>query len=115
VEAALEPGRDRDDAIRPLAGEAASRTKDPARGLFPLRLALDRSARTRWLETFIDTPGADGSAREQLARRFEDEVLTAFDEYRVPTIMLGKATTRWSVRVHGGAEGPQLSDQFRLP
>jgi hypothetical protein len=46
-------------------------------------------------------------------RRFEAEILAAFDEYRVPTIVLSKETTRWSVRVHGGPEGRSLSDRFR--
>jgi Fe2+ or Zn2+ uptake regulation protein len=41
------------------------------------------------------------------------EILAAVDGYLVPTIALGKETTRWSVRVHGGTYGRTLSDRFR--
>jgi hypothetical protein len=46
-------------------------------------------------------------------RRFETQILAALDGYLVPTIVLGKETTRWSLRVHGGPEGRSLSDRFR--
>jgi hypothetical protein len=41
------------------------------------------------------------------------EVLAAFHGHQVAAIVLGRGTTRWSVRVHGGHEGRSLSDRFR--
>ena len=62
--------------------------------------------RGRWMNGFA------GHSAER-SNRFASEILAAFDGYRVPTIVLGPETTRWSVRVHGGPGGRSLSDQFR--
>ncbi len=48
------------------------------------------------------TSAADGSPLE-LVR-----------SYVIPTIQLPRASTRWTVRVHGGADGPALSDRYRV-
>ena len=39
-------------------------------------------------------------------------VLRAFREYVVPVIVLDADTARWTVRVHGGPDGPALSDRY---
>lgn len=111
MEAALDPGQDRDETISSVP-ESPPAKREWERGLFPLRLVFSAPAeRVRWRRGFL----AHGTteAREKLLRRFETEVLTAFQRYLVPILVLGKETTRWSVRVHGGADGPALSDRFK--
>jgi hypothetical protein len=112
VPAALDPTVDRDEAITSVPDLNCA---EPAweQSLFPLRLVFgDDAERARWRDGFARHGGAEAT-RGQLVSRFETEVLAAFDGYVVPTIVLGKETTRWSVRVHGGPEGRSLSDQFR--
>jgi uncharacterized protein DUF262 len=84
--------------------------------LFPLSLVFgDDAAARRWLRGFADHgTDADAAARATLMQRFESEVLAAFEEYLVPTFVVGKEWTRWAVRVHGGSEGRSLSDRFRI-
>jgi hypothetical protein len=41
------------------------------------------------------------------------EAVAAFDRYELPTIVLARDTTRWTVRVHGGTDGRALSDRYR--
>jgi len=84
--------------------------------LFPLSLVFggDTAAR-RWLRGCADHGAAtDAVARATLMQSFESEVLAAFEEYLVPTFVVGKEWTRWAVRVHGGSEGRSLSDRFRI-
>ncbi|HVX43192.1 MAG TPA: DUF262 domain-containing protein [Mycobacteriales bacterium] len=59
----------------------------PAPGLFPLNRVF----------------GPSGAAHE---------VLRGFREYEVPIIVLEAETARWTVRVHGGPNGPDLSERF---
>jgi hypothetical protein len=104
--AAIDPAVDRDDAIIsvPELGDAES---EQEQSLFPLRLVFGAPAeRGRWLLGFPGRPA-------ERSGRFESQILAAFDGYRVPTIALGRETTRWSVRVHGGPDGRNLSDRFR--
>jgi hypothetical protein len=106
VDEALDPALDRDEAIISVP-ERSGPESEREQSLFPLRLVFGAEAeRGRWLK------GLAGHSAE-LSGRFETEVLAAFDGYRVPTIGLGKETTRWSVRVHGGPEGRSLSDRYR--
>jgi hypothetical protein len=106
IAAALDPAVDRDEAIISVP-EPGGAESERERSLFPLRLVFDADAeRGRRLHTL-----AGQSAGR--SRRFEHEILAAFDGYQVPTIALGKETTRWSVRVHGGPEGRSLSDRYR--
>ncbi len=106
IAAALDPAVDRDEAIISVA-ELSAAESEWERSLFPLRLVFGAEAeRGRWLNTLA----GDSAGR---SRRFEHEILAAFDGYLVLTIALGKETTRWSVRVHGGPEGRSLSDRFR--
>jgi Protein of unknown function DUF262 len=98
IAAALDPAVDRDQAII-SAPELSGAESEREQSLFPLRLVFGADTeRGRWLNTY-----AGHSAGR--SRRFENEILAAFDGYHVPTIALGKETTRWSVRVHGGPEG----------
>ena len=106
IAAALDPAADRDEAIIsvPELGDAES---EQERSLFPLRMVFGAAAeRGRWLEGFA-------SQAAERCGRFEREILAAVDGYLVPTIALGKETTRWSVRVHEGPDGRTLSDRFR--
>jgi hypothetical protein len=106
VAAALDPAMDRDEAIISVS-ELSGPGSEPEQSLFPLRLVFGADAeRRRWLTT----PAGHSAGR---SGRFESEILAAFDGYQVPTIILGKETTRWSVRVHAGPDGPSLSDRFR--
>ena len=86
------------------------------RCLFPLRLVFCADGeRRRWQRGFV-THGApeDFEAKAELMERFAAEVLSVFDGFVVPTITVGQENARWSVRVHGGPEGPSLSDRFRV-
>jgi hypothetical protein len=106
VAAALDPAVDRDEAIISVL-ELSDAESEWEQSLFPLRLVFGTDAeRARWLQGFASRSAARSG-------RFESEILAAFDGYQVPTIVLGKETTRWSVRVHGGPEGRSLSDRFR--
>lgn len=106
IDAALDPAVDRDEAIISVP-EFSGAESEPEQSLFPLRLVFGADAeRERWLNRL-----AGHSAGR--SRRFENDILAAFHGYQVPTIALGKETTRWSVRVHGGPDGPALSDRFR--
>lgn len=88
IEATLDPRVDRDDAIRSI--DAA----DPCgEGLFALRWVFDETTVRRH-------------------PRLDVNVLDIVRKFVMPTIVLPKETTRWSIRVHGGADGPALSDRF---
>ena len=110
IEAALDPGTDRDDAIVSLAESREELEWEQC--LFPLRLVFGaKSERRRWQQSFATYP-VEG--RASLMDRFEREVLAAFRSYLVPTINVGRELTRWAVRVHGGRDGRMLSDRFRV-
>lgn len=114
IAAALDPAVDRDEAIISVPDPSGAES-EWEQSLFPLRLVFGADAeRRRWREGFARHGGAD-AARDRLMGRFETETLAAFDGFLVPTIVLGKETTRWSVRVHGGPDGRRLSDRFRVP
>jgi hypothetical protein len=128
ISAALDPDVDRDEAV--LSATVGGRVRSPQgdmldvgtvelewrNRLFPLRLVFGSPAERRlWQRGFTeDGPAGGACSRDDLMVRLESEVLEVFDEYLVPTIVLGKDTTRWSVRVHGGPDGPALSDRFRV-
>lgn len=40
--------------------------------------------------------------------------MSGFADYRIPVIQLPMEATRWTVRVRGGANGPLLSEAFRV-
>jgi hypothetical protein len=106
IDAALDPAVDRDEAIIGVS-ELSGQESEWEQFLFPLRLVFGAEAeRGRWMNGFA------GHSAER-SNRFASEILAAFDGYRVPTIVLGPETTRWSVRVHGGPGGRSLSDRFR--
>ena len=65
-------------------------------------LPADRAPEPR-LVPFAGALGADA-----------DPLLAAFAQYPVPVIHLPKEATRWTIRVRGGADGPALSEAFRL-
>jgi hypothetical protein len=96
IDAALDPAVDRDEAII-SAPEISGAESGQERSLFPLRLVFGADAeRGRCLEGLASHSAARSS-------RFETEILAAFDGYLVPTIALGKETTRWS----GCTEAPR--------
>ena len=106
IAAALDPAVDRDQAIISVP-EPSGAASEREQSLFPLRLVFGADAeRGRWLNTRAGETAGRSS-------RFETEILAAFHGYQVAAIVLGKETTRWSVRVHGGREGRSLSDRFR--
>jgi len=110
MEAALDPGTDRDEAIVSLAESREELEWEQC--LFPLRLVFGAKAeRRRWQRGFATHP-IEG--RASFMDRFESEVLAAFEGYLVPTIDVGRDWTRWAVRVHGGRDGRMLSDRFRF-
>lgn len=93
IDAAVDPDTDRDDAILSLDDRA------PGENLFPLRLVFGD----------VDT----GSRWQQRLSAPQATVVGAFRHFVVPIITLPRETTRWSVRVHGGHNGPALSDRYR--
>jgi hypothetical protein len=106
IAAALDPAVDRDEAIISVP-ELSDAESEQERSLFPLRVVFGAAEeRGRWLEGFA-------SHSAERCGRLKREILAAVDGYLVPTIALGKETTRWSVRVHGGPDGRTLSDRFR--
>jgi hypothetical protein len=110
IDAALDPDADRDEAIvsvpEPLRVELEWEHRS-----FPLRLVFGGDVGLRrWKHGFAEH---NDSVRDRWDG-FEAEVLNAFRGYLLPTIIVGKEQTRWAVRVHGGAEGRNLSDQFRV-
>ena len=127
IEAALDPETDRDQALISVPETRQVRTPQEVmvdlstteseweRRLFPLRLVFgDGAERRRWRSGFVEHAALeDAGARDQLMSRFDAEVLQAFDAYLLPTITVGRETTRWAVRVHGGPDGRSLSDRFR--
>ena len=102
IDAALDPGTDRDNAIRSslrtVAIEAACKRRH-----FPFGLVFDADF-TRWRAGIGDA---------DLVDRFVAAVVEPIRSFAIPTIGVGRDRTRWSVRVHGGAEGPSLSDRYR--
>jgi hypothetical protein len=124
----LDPDADRDEAV--LSATEAGRLRSPEGAvldvstvelewrnrLFPLRLVFGSpDERQRWQRGFTGHGAGDEMhSRGELLDRFHSEVLQAFDQYVVPTIVLGQETARWSVRVHGGPGGRVLSDRFRV-
>jgi hypothetical protein len=128
INGALDPDSDRDESI--ISVPESRRVQNPPeialnvstveleweQGLFPLRLVFGRDAAARrWLRGFAERGAeADAAARATLMQRFDSEVLAAFEQYLVPTFVVGKEWTRWTVRVHGGSEGRSLSDRFRI-
>lgn len=137
IVAATDPAADRDEAIislpetrqgvtpqrRPL--DLSTPEREWEERMFPLRLVFGDAAELRhWQHGFVTSEnatateaavdGEDDAIRDQLMDRFTATVLTAFENYLVPTIVLGSETTRWSVRVHGGPDGRTLSDRFRV-
>jgi len=128
INAAIDPDADRDEAIicvpetrqvrtlREVTLDLSTVELEWEKCLFPLRLVFGANAELRHWQRGFAKHGAieDAGARDQLMDRFEAEVLKAFEGYLVPTIILGKETARWSVRVHGGREGRSLSDRFRV-
>lgn len=113
IDAALDPARDRDETISSVPEPRPAGLEWEQR-LFPLRLVFSAPTESvRWRRGFVTHGTADtAAARAELLRRFDTEVLAAFERYHVPILVLDKETTRWSVRVHGGADGPELSDRF---
>jgi hypothetical protein len=106
INAALDPAVDRDETII-AAPELSDQESEWEQYLFPLRLVFGAEAeRGRWMKGFAGRSAGRST-------RFASEILAAFDGYQIPTIVLGRETTRWSVRVHGGPEGRGLSDRFR--
>lgn len=119
---ALDPNMDRDEAVVSVpetrhVHEFDARTVELEweHGLFPLRLVFgDDTELQRWQHGFVrHGPGEATNNRGQMMARFDAEILQAFVSYRVPTILHGPETTRWSVRVHGGPVGRSLSERFR--
>jgi hypothetical protein len=104
---ALDPNVDRDEAIIFVRETGDGRATDVSaveseweRSLFPLRLVFDEDAELRrWQRGFVTCGAAeDVDARGRRIDRFESEILQAFFRYRVPTILHGPETARWSVR-----------------
>jgi hypothetical protein len=118
IRAALDPAVDRDETVIsvPETGQLRTRELEWEQCVFPLRLTFARNGeRERWQRGFADSgTSEEREARRELMDRFAADVLRAFDAYLVPTIIVGREWTRWSVRVHGGPEGRTLSDHFRL-
>lgn len=125
IGASVDANVDRDQAVVAVGEDDRGRTSgragsavgadeiEWARGGFPLALVFAPAPeRERWQRGFVGA-GADAEERALLMARFESRVMQAFKSYSVPTIMLGKDTARWTVRVHGGPDGPALSDRFR--
>jgi uncharacterized protein DUF262 len=50
--------------------------------------------------------------RRVFGTEMHSEILRGFREYVVPIIVLSMDTARWTVRVHGGPNGPELSERF---
>ena len=71
--------------------------------------------RGRWLAEFVGRGPERDETRAALVRRFEAEVLSAFDAYVVPTIRFPKEWTRWTARMRGGENGRALSDALGIP
>lgn len=115
INACLDPNVDRDEAVMSVPEETDLGTTECEweRCVFPLHLIFGPDAeRRRWQRGFVEH-GNDAGMRERLMDQFGTEVLEVFGGYVVPAIVLGQETTRWSVRVHGGPDGPSLSDRFR--
>jgi hypothetical protein len=123
VNAALDSDADRDEAIISVPETRHVRALDLRtveleweQCFFPLRFVFGAEAELRtWQRGFVEHGAVEHmDARDELMQRFEREVLEAFHGYRVPAILHGAETTRWSLRVHGGPDGRTLSDRFRL-
>ena len=128
INAALDPDVDRDEAItsvpetRELRGanrielDVTTPELEWEQCLFPLSLVFGSDAELRrWKRGFAEFGARQqATVRERLIHRFDAEVLDAFRTYLVPTIIIGKERTRWAVRVHGGRDGRNLSDLFRV-
>ncbi len=127
VDAALDPAADRDEAFisvpetrqaphgDEMTADLSATEWEWGHGWFPLRLVFGApDEMRRWQRGFIGHGSADDAKiREQTMSRLDREIVTAFHRYRLPTIVLGPETTRWSVRVHGGPDGRHLSDRYR--
>jgi hypothetical protein len=128
IRAALDPFRHRDDAflsvpagpdapdaagVAPNLSAAESRWQDLR---FPVRLLLGPDHKRRqWQQGFPHHGGSDERAAwVKLIAKFEQEIVEVVDRYIVPVIILSPETTRWSVRVHGGPHGRDVSDRYRL-
>jgi hypothetical protein len=116
IHAALRPGADRDDAVVSApAAEHGTPESEWTQCRFPLRLIFSGAGEVRrWQRGFVEqAPPDETAARVELMRRFDAAVIEPITGYVVPTIVLGRETSRWTVRVHGGQHGPSLSDRYR--
>jgi len=114
VAAALDPRLDADDAWVVSARQPIGTASDGSAVSFPLQLVFGTEAACQaWQRGFVERR-RDTDTGDEIMRRFDDEVIGAFRGYAVPVITVGRDRTRWSVRVHGGQDGPQLSDRFRV-
>ncbi len=109
IEAALDPQRNREDAVvgvpedriqradfgRTVLLDLSSHESEYREGMFPVNQAFDWDA---WQDGFGDYWIARGRAeKRELFKRFKDEVLQNFKNYQVPVIELAKDTSREAV------------------
>ena len=110
IEGCLDPFVDREDAIfsvpadkvvKRFGGEVAldisSRNREIDLAMFPLSIVLDAPAVMNWtLDYLKNGPGEDAERLEKW-NMFNQVVVTAFQQYQVPTIQLVRSTPKEAV------------------
>jgi hypothetical protein len=113
MKSALDSRVVRDEAVVSVL-ELGSEESEWEQCHYPLRLVFGADVERRsWRRGFAEYGGpGDVESRLELLDRFEVGVLAAFAGYLMPTITVGPEWVRWAMRVHGGADGRDLSDRF---
>lgn len=110
IDLAMDKNANREDAIigvpedrkikedfgRSIVFDYSTREKECEAGVFPLAGVFDSGLTNEWLIAFLDA-GEDSGAQAKKFTAFQKEVLSNFTKYMVPTIVLGKDTTRDAV------------------
>jgi len=107
---ALDNEADRSDAV---VWDVLQQAEE--RNLFPLNLVFGTAADVgRWEESFLENSRAlERRGRASLFDEFNERVLPAFRQYRLPTILLDEAWTGWTIRVRAGQNGRSLREEYR--
>jgi hypothetical protein len=86
----------REDFGRTIVADYSTREKECEAGFFPLAGVFDSGQTNEWLIAFLDA-GVEPGLQAKKFTAFQKEVLSNFTKYMVPTIVLGKDTSRDAV------------------
>jgi hypothetical protein len=86
----------REDFGRTVIADYSSMAKECAAGVFPLGRIFDSAHTLDWFSEFL-SHGDDQQSQKEIFSRFQKTILQNFTQYKVPTIVLTKETSRDAV------------------